>query len=1542
MRRFFILATLLTGIFVFSAAADEKKYKEIASFSELLANHQEGTVYFLDLDNTVLRPEGYFGSDPWFKELFKAAGDAGIPYDKWRELMNLVVAAISEQEKFVLVDPAFRDFYEKVGPKALIGLTARSKDFQRALTAKHFKDLGIAFRAEEFFPNYHAIDNLKDTLFAPETGVIIVGRLNKGDVLKDFIRRHGKGVKRVVFVDDLAEHAEAVAEKTADLDIPVESYRLTAADDYLEGYESSHKGRWSVEGFFRDYVFGSKKHLYEDFLARLLPTLDADKAKSIAEAVPHQPALLKSFRDPPIFDTSVRFTEFSKGWNYRYTPTRVEMVHNPIVEKKMMQGTVSANPMLIFTSGSMGVGKGFSIGSLMSSGIIDPSKYLVIDPDEIKTMMPEYADFLKANPRGGAGFVHRESGHIQERLTELAMRTGKNIIVDGSLGAYDWWKKEIPRIQKAFPHYTTAILTVSTDAETQEERIRDRARIEGRDIEDEVWRANRKAVEDSVEKLKHIVDFQLVIDNAQRPKVTEVFYNGQSRRVSYRPNLNSGDVFSSNALFSSSGGKLGFRSPESILSRRDPLVLSNAPDADSAEILLKHLRREHDQLVVSDWIAAHPDFLAAAQQKKIDLVFVGDPKSVDTAKFSYVVDMPLTTAIRDYIGEGLTHSFNATNAQEAEEFLRKRKEVQDVCITDPKCLSDYRKLLGDRSIVSITFDDSVSKLPALDLNPIGDRLGIALANIDPDSVRLIVDVRNPAVDNMLNRVLKNRGFDVVAITHGVRPHHDYASHYINAGRLKSSRAGFYERFLGQMRGEGEGRFNHFEVNAANADRLVQDLTRDIYLHHQDEMFRSEIALARTEQATLSGHKNVIKGRLDLDTNSLVIFDGNRSSSYPDRASLKAHLLQSLESLPAGTKILLQSSAKGLAQELALIKSLIAQNFPDRGFQLGVYASPGHPVPLRPSVDFVLPSHVFGNHDLLDFALGQSIPTTLFGLEPSLSKQLKKLLLNHLRLEVIDDSSLRVSDREVIQSLFSRNVPLSQTDIDDLRTRNSHLRLRSQVSPEFLGEAQSAAAAKRIATEIDSLSDADFLRSLLQGYRELTLLAGRNTEVAHSAAAATRIDLGPLALVNARKEIHLADDLGSDLTRKVSLSAFGVEVPELDRSVEMSLLIKLILQGRYEDFVRPQKPGAGDAVLSKKSFANLRRMIEAVADTPDNLDTMLTYLNLMRIGKSEELLSFLKREAGIVGYNHNLILPIALQRYPELFPSYARLPEAKQAVIRNIISSDFNMGQLIQGENTTVSLEPLKHLSSEELRLVLATNIFKVAGARGHSNILGTSVMTDNVFRAFDSAFVELSNLATGVSPHNVYENFLRRRGAELGIKGADREELTAIKLGMLFRSYNPEEGAEILRAVQNLPESHRNNLVNNMMNDGYDRLFSLPYYSPKLMEKTIEHIHKVEGKPIAEARLEGIRRGLPVIAKIYEKLDVVQGTGIRKVHAETLIPEIPRFLGAGLEDFVVEFDRDASSGELLSRAVFAGSARSAAATGETCDAPLSAIPTPAN
>jgi hypothetical protein len=128
-------------------------------------------------------------------------------------------------------------------------------------------------------------------------------------------------------------------------------------------------------------------------------------------------------------------------------------------------GTVPTEPFIVFTAGAMGAGKGHTMGVLVEQGRFPLKAFVVVDPDEIRQLLPEYHLYIHANAELAGELTRKEAGFIAEILTLAALQAGKNVLQDGSLRDSDWYKVYFKRLKDEFSDVRQAILHVTAPRE---------------------------------------------------------------------------------------------------------------------------------------------------------------------------------------------------------------------------------------------------------------------------------------------------------------------------------------------------------------------------------------------------------------------------------------------------------------------------------------------------------------------------------------------------------------------------------------------------------------------------------------------------------------------------------------------------------------------------------------------------------------------------------------------------------------------------------------------------------------------------------------------------------------------------------------------------------------------------------------------------------------------------------------------------------------------------------------------------------------------
>lgn len=110
-----------------------------------------------------------------------------------------------------------------------------------------------------------------------------------------------------------------------------------------------------------------------------------------------------------------------------YTPERTEL-HARIV-RALLQGAGShSEPEALFMAGGPASGK----SSLLKAGVVKtPTDAVDVNPDIVKTMIPEYHAMIAKGDKAASAKVHEESSHIAKLVMNLAMQRKHHVIVDG-------------------------------------------------------------------------------------------------------------------------------------------------------------------------------------------------------------------------------------------------------------------------------------------------------------------------------------------------------------------------------------------------------------------------------------------------------------------------------------------------------------------------------------------------------------------------------------------------------------------------------------------------------------------------------------------------------------------------------------------------------------------------------------------------------------------------------------------------------------------------------------------------------------------------------------------------------------------------------------------------------------------------------------------------------------------------------------------------------------------------------------------------------
>jgi len=120
-------------------------------------------------------------------------------------------------------------------------------------------------------------------------------------------------------------------------------------------------------------------------------------------------------------------------------------------------------PWLVMVSGAEGTDKGSAIKSLLVNDRLPMMGFVLVDPQEIRLLLPEYLYLQQKDPKIAAELTEKEAGYIIEILTLAALEAGTNVVVYGHFKEVSWYQQYCQRLKSDFKHLRIAILHIVTD-----------------------------------------------------------------------------------------------------------------------------------------------------------------------------------------------------------------------------------------------------------------------------------------------------------------------------------------------------------------------------------------------------------------------------------------------------------------------------------------------------------------------------------------------------------------------------------------------------------------------------------------------------------------------------------------------------------------------------------------------------------------------------------------------------------------------------------------------------------------------------------------------------------------------------------------------------------------------------------------------------------------------------------------------------------------------------------------------------------------------
>ena len=199
---------------------------------------------------------------------------------------------------------------------------------------------------------------------------------------------------------------------------------------------------------------------------------------------------------------SMKDTEFLFGEGAGVYSEKRKVLHKSII-KKYVEGNKSHSNTVYMLGGAPANGK----STLVDSGLLKhPAGSLVIDADNVKGMIPEYASMVASGDGALVGpaarFVHEESSMLGKAIQKEAFAKDLSVVIDGvNDGSFEKVKGNVAKIKAMTGGKRIRADYVTLDANLSMKLAKARAAKTGRLVPEEVILSGNKGVADIVPKL---------------------------------------------------------------------------------------------------------------------------------------------------------------------------------------------------------------------------------------------------------------------------------------------------------------------------------------------------------------------------------------------------------------------------------------------------------------------------------------------------------------------------------------------------------------------------------------------------------------------------------------------------------------------------------------------------------------------------------------------------------------------------------------------------------------------------------------------------------------------------------------------------------------------------------------------------------------------------------------------------------------------------------------------------------------------------------
>lgn len=189
-----------------------------------------------------------------------------------------------------------------------------------------------------------------------------------------------------------------------------------------------------------------------------------------------------------------------------------------LLQQFQARGKISEHPQLILSAGAMTAGKTTTFSEFEKEGLIKRDEVILIDPDEMKALIPGYQKALQSDSANAGTNFHLLSMFMGDILLGWNLLQNKSSIYMTSLRYMPAARELIERVRRDHPKFEVTIVYIRSPVATLMDRNLKREKIIKRLVPEDLLKRSVPEVEDSVWSLEPSVDrFILVVNDEDRP-----------------------------------------------------------------------------------------------------------------------------------------------------------------------------------------------------------------------------------------------------------------------------------------------------------------------------------------------------------------------------------------------------------------------------------------------------------------------------------------------------------------------------------------------------------------------------------------------------------------------------------------------------------------------------------------------------------------------------------------------------------------------------------------------------------------------------------------------------------------------------------------------------------------------------------------------------------------------------------------------------------------------------------------------------------------